>query len=135
MLTSWRTWLNATGYYAKIVVEVRDIVNSFEGDRVLVKRAKTAVNDLEVREYLVKIQRDHQLLPQLIKKMESSKCTGLKNHTEVNHKHYIENNLQCIANNVPNPILRDQPWTRFVLLDSSAGLVPSPNQNPVFAIT
>ena len=29
---------------------------------------------------------------------------GLKIHTDINHKHYIENNFQCIANNVPNPI-------------------------------
>ena len=28
----------------------------------------------------------------------------LKIHTDINHKHYIENNLQCIANNVPNLI-------------------------------
>ena len=29
---------------------------------------------------------------------------GWKVHTDINHKHYIENNLVCIANNVPNPI-------------------------------
>ena len=29
---------------------------------------------------------------------------GLKIHTNINHKHYIKNNLQCIVNNVPNPI-------------------------------
>ena len=39
---------------------------------------------------------------------------GWKVHTDINHKHYLENNLLCIANNVPNPIRRDHPWTRFV---------------------
>ena len=29
---------------------------------------------------------------------------GWKVHIDINHKHYIENNLVCIANNVPNPI-------------------------------
>ena len=28
---------------------------------------------------------------------------GWKVHTDINHKHYLENNLVCIANNVPNP--------------------------------
>ena len=32
------------------------------------------------------------------------KVLCLKVHTDINHKHYIENNLQCIANNLPNPI-------------------------------
>ena len=43
-----------------------------------------------------------------------------------------------IANNKsPPPIIsRDHPWTRIVLLDSSAGPVPSSpkNQNPTFTI-
>ena len=29
---------------------------------------------------------------------------GWKVHTDINHKHYLENNLVCIANNAPNPI-------------------------------
>ena len=29
-------------------------------------------------------------------------CFGWKVHTDINHKHYIENNLVCIAHNVPN---------------------------------
>ena len=73
VLTRWGTWLNAVEYYAKHLEEVRDIVNSFEGNGVLVLRAKAAVNDSKVRDSLVKIQRDYQFLPQLIKKMENSK--------------------------------------------------------------
>jgi len=75
VLTRWGTWLNAVEYYAKHLVEVRNIVNSFEGNGVLVLRAKAAVNDWKVRESLVKIQRDYQVLPQLIKRMENSKYT------------------------------------------------------------
>ena len=42
--------------------------------------------------------------------------------------------LQIIKTSLPI-IWRDHPWTRFVLLDSSAGPVPSsPKPNPIFAI-
>ena len=76
VLTRWGTWLNAVEYHAKHLVEVRDIVNSFEGNGVLVLRTKAAVNDSKVRDSLVKIQRDYQVLPQLIKRMENSKYTS-----------------------------------------------------------
>ena len=42
---------------------------------VLPLRAKAAVDDSKVRDSLVKIQRDYQVLPQLIKRMENSKYT------------------------------------------------------------
>ena len=47
VLTRWGTWLHAAEYYAENLVEVRDIANSFEGNSVLVTRAKAAVNDLK----------------------------------------------------------------------------------------
>ena len=44
-------------------MEVRDVVESFEDNGILVKRAKAAaVNELKIRESLVKIQPDYQLL-------------------------------------------------------------------------
>ena len=36
VLTRWGTWLNAAEYYAKNLVKVREIVNAFEGDGILV---------------------------------------------------------------------------------------------------
>ena len=42
---------------------------------VLALPAKAAVNDSKVRNSLVKIQRDYQVLPQLIKRMENSTYT------------------------------------------------------------
>ena len=63
VLTCWRTWLNAAECYAKNLEGARDIVTSFEGNGILVKRAKSAVNGLRVKEVLIKIQPDCQLLP------------------------------------------------------------------------
>ena len=39
VLTRWCTWLNAAEYYAKNLVKVREIVNAFEGDGILVSNA------------------------------------------------------------------------------------------------
>ena len=83
VLTRWGTWLNAAEYYAKNLQEVRDIVNSFDGQGILVSRAKAAVNDCNIAESLVKIQRDYQELPKLIKQMESSKYTLLEAHADI----------------------------------------------------
>ena len=85
VVTRWGTWLNAVEYYSKNLMEVRDIVNSFEGDGVLVNRAKSAVNNCKVTESLVKIYRDYKLLPQIIKKMESSKYTLKEAHADISN--------------------------------------------------
>ena len=37
--------VEATNYYAENLVQVRHIVNSFEGNGILVRKAKDAVND------------------------------------------------------------------------------------------
>ena len=44
---------------------------------------KAAVNDLNIAESLVKIQRDYQELPKLIKQMESSKYSLLEAHADL----------------------------------------------------
>ena len=49
VLTRQETWLNVADS------DVSGIDSSFEGDGALVKRGKPAVNDLKVRESLVKI--------------------------------------------------------------------------------
>ena len=52
VLTRWSTWLNVAEYYAKNLVKVREIVNAFEGDGLLVSNAKAAVNDPNVAKLL-----------------------------------------------------------------------------------
>ena len=46
-MTRWGTWLKATDYYAHNLIEVKKIVNEFfDGDGILMKQAKEAVNDV-----------------------------------------------------------------------------------------
>ena len=82
VVTRWGSWLNAAQYYVTHLVEVHAIVDSFEGDRLLVKRAKDAVNDKDVAASLVKIKCDYDCLAKLIGKLSlqnstSQKCTKL----------------------------------------------------------
>ena len=92
-LTRWGTWLSAAQYYAENLMEVREIVNSFEGNGILVRRAKTAVNDPSVAGSLAQIQREYQVLPKLIQKMESSKYTLKEAHTDISSLEFQEDSV------------------------------------------
>ena len=83
VLTRWGTWLNAAEYYAKNLVKVREIVNAFEGDGILVSNAKAAVNDPNVAKLLAEIHRDYQVLPKMIQKIESSKYIIKEAHADI----------------------------------------------------
>ena len=54
VVTRWGTWLKAADYYANNLSEVKKIVNEFEGDGILVKQAKEAVNDAGIAASLLK---------------------------------------------------------------------------------
>ena len=82
-LTRWGTWLEAANYYAENLVQVRRIVNSFEGNGILVRKAKDAVNDEGVARSLTAIQRDYSNIPKMIKKVESSKYTMLEAYKDI----------------------------------------------------
>ena len=82
-LTRWGTWLEAANYYAENLVEVRRIVISFEGNGILVRKAKDAVNDEGVARSLTAIQRDYSNIPKMIKKVESSKYTMLEAYKDI----------------------------------------------------
>ena len=56
VVTRWGTWLKAADYYADNLIEVKNIVNEFKGDGILVKRAKEAVNDADIAASLLKIK-------------------------------------------------------------------------------
>ena len=51
------------------------IVNLFDGDGIIMNRAKDAVNDASIAASLMKIKWDYVELPKTIKKLESSKYT------------------------------------------------------------
>ena len=66
VVTRWGIWLKAADYYADNLIEVKKIVNEFEGDGILVKRAKETVNDAGIAASLLKIKRDYSQLPKII---------------------------------------------------------------------
>ena len=76
---------NKIGYMAgsSNLVQVRHIVNSFEGNGILVRKAKDAVNDERVVRSLTAIQRDYSNIPKMIKKIESSKYTMLEAYKDI----------------------------------------------------
>ena len=89
VVTRWGTWLEAAEYYADNLTEVTKIVNSFDGDGIIVNRAKDAVNDASIAASLMKIKRDYVELPKIIKKMESSKYTIREAHADITGKFNI----------------------------------------------
>ena len=45
MVTHWGTWIASAEYYAKNIVQVKEIVNSFSANGIMVQKAKEAVNN------------------------------------------------------------------------------------------
>ena len=97
VVTRWGTWLKAAVYYADNLIEVKKIVNKFEGDEILVKRAKEAVNDAGIAakftakfsaKNLLKIKRDYSQLPKVIQKIESPKFIIAEARTAISVKIY-----------------------------------------------
>ena len=70
------------------LIEVKKIVNEFEGDGILVKRVKEAVNDAGIAASLLKIKRDYSQLPKIIQKVESPKFSIAEVHTAISGKFY-----------------------------------------------
>ena len=77
VLTRWGVWLNAAEYYAKNLVKVREIVNAFKGDGILVSNAKAAVNNPNIAKLLAETHRDYQVLPRRLR----VRSILLKKHT------------------------------------------------------
>ena len=71
IVTRWGTWLNAPDYYPDNLIEVKKIVNEFEGDGILVKRAEEAMNDAGIAANILKIKQDYSQLPKIIQNIVS----------------------------------------------------------------
>ena len=48
IVTRWGSWLHAAEYYATNLIQVREIVNSFNGDGIIVRRAKEVMNEVSL---------------------------------------------------------------------------------------
>ena len=88
VVTRWGTWLKVADYYANNLIEVKKIVSEFEGDEILVKRAKEEVNDAGITASLLKIKWVYSQLPKIIQKIESPKFSIAKAHTAISGKFY-----------------------------------------------
>ena len=83
-VTRWGTWIASAEYYAENNVQVKEIVNSFSANGILVQKAKKAVNNETILTSLVKIKRDYSVLTTIIKKMENPKYSIHEAHSDIN---------------------------------------------------
>lgn len=75
ILTRWASWIEAALYYAAKLPEVRQIVSQLSGDSLLVRRAKEAVDNVELPAHLLAISQNYKRLAELPKQLESATCT------------------------------------------------------------
>ena len=71
VVTCWTTWLQAAVYYADNLPIVKNIVNNFSGNGLLVSRAKEAVSDPGLAGHLLAIKRDYKRLIPCVEIFES----------------------------------------------------------------
>ena len=99
IVTHLGTWIASTEYYAENIEQVKEIVNSFSANGILVQKAKEAVNDENnetVSASLVKIKRDYSGLTTIIKKMESSKYSIREAHSDINKLDFKEDSASVM---------------------------------------
>ena len=73
IVTYWGSWLHVAEYYATNLVKVHEIINSFDGDGIIVRYAKEAVNEVIFVQLLAQIQRHYMCIPKLISKLQCQK--------------------------------------------------------------
>ena len=84
VVTRWGSWLDAANYYAEKLPQVRAIVNSWNGEGVLVQKVKSKVNEQKLTTQLTEISQCYNELSNLILKMENSTYTILKAYKDIN---------------------------------------------------
>jgi len=72
VITRWTSWLKAAIYYADNLPEVRNIVNNFNGNGLLVIKAKEALLDCNLAANLLSIKRDYECVIQLVDRSEKT---------------------------------------------------------------
>ena len=78
VVTRWATWLKVTFYYAKKLPDIRRIVESFDGNGLLVQRAKKSVANPQLPFDLMVIMRDYQSLVEVLERCEGMEYTIAK---------------------------------------------------------
>ena len=72
VVTRWSSWLRGALYYSKNLPKVKEIVENYKGEGIIVANAKESVRDLQLATNLLAIKRDYGDLVDLIDKMQSS---------------------------------------------------------------
>ena len=77
-------------------MQVKEIVNLFSANGILVQETKEAVNNKTVLASLVKIKRDYSMLITIIKKMESSKYRICETYSDINKLDFKEDSASVM---------------------------------------
>ena len=83
ILTRWGSWIEAAGFYAENYESVKEVVNSWDGNGVLVLNAQKAVNSDSLFMSLVELERYKQI-PCIIKKLENPASNIMECYKYVN---------------------------------------------------
>ena len=79
VLTGWSNWLIAGFYYSEHLPKVQAVVNNWKNNRVLVKKAKEAINNTTLVAGLVQICQ-YQSLVDSVQQQEGLDCTIMKTY-------------------------------------------------------
>lgn len=103
IITRWASWLNTAEYHAEYFVAIKEIVEKFEDDGIIVTRAKESIRNPTVANSLREIVHNYSILAKLIILAESDHYTiecGLKELADLHFtddpcqiKNYIEARL------------------------------------------
>ena len=94
VVTRWRSWLDAANYYAEKLPQVWEIVNLWNGEEVIVQKAKSKVNEQKLISQLTEISQCYNGLSNLILKMENSTYTIQKAYEDINSLGFESDPLQ-----------------------------------------
>ena len=96
IVTRRGTWIASAEYYAENIVQVKEIMNSFSANGILVQKTKEAVNNETLLASLVKIKRDYSVLTTITKKIESSKYSIREARSDINKLDFKEDSASVM---------------------------------------
>ena len=87
VITRWGTWLTAAVWYSHNFPKVKEIIDSMEGEGLLLTRAKSAINNPEVTNQLCEIM-NYSCLIDMTNRFESSQIALKDGIDELNNIHF-----------------------------------------------
>lgn len=87
IVTRWSSWLKASLYYAEHLPIIKNIINSIDGQGILISKAKDAINNTFLTENLTEIVSNYSSLIEILENFEDSKYnieTGYETLMKIN---------------------------------------------------